>query len=197
MLADFQNILVHLATHKPSRNRFFQNRKTFLDAHNLTPREKDALLNLHQTHLERYAQSLLAKRRAEFLSQCPQTQKICPELGSLYTAWLSHNPAPLTDHLLSPGLIEGLRALSSLRKKLLLDEAQAPYASDVLALEILGQSSNTDGQPRQFKARYRADRILGALRRGTIPVDPDQDLCLFRLEKGKCLVKTLSPRKNA
>ncbi len=173
MREEFQNTFVQLAADEVFRAAFFDNAEQALRGRDLTRHERRALQGIPQPALERYAQSLLAKRSREFEQTIPLTLRACPSVPARYRRWLARHPVPHEDRVLSPGLSEAMRALPTLRHAVDADPAEASYAGDVLAFEILAKASRLDGQERALTARYRVDDIVRDLRRNVLAMDPD------------------------
>ncbi len=130
--------------------------------------EARAFADLDETPLERYAGSLVAKRRAEFERVVPLSLRLCPDLGERYARWLESHPAAPGDHVLAPGEAEALRALAPLVEELRGDARLVPYAADVFAFEVLRACSRRDGELREYRSRFALSEIVPELERGVL-----------------------------
>jgi hypothetical protein len=132
--------------------------------------------------LDRYARSLIAKRWQEVAAVVPLTLRIAPGLESFYCAWVATRPPIAADTILPPGAAEGLRALGPLREKLSSDR-QAEYAADLLAFEVLGACSRTDGVERWLSSRWPLGELAAHIRAFLFPVDPEERPVHFRFDR--------------
>lgn len=139
---------------------------------------------LSERDLHRYARGLRQKRWEEVAAVVPLSARVIPDLRARYHAWLRARPAEARDSLLAPGLAEALRALPSLAGGLEGDPGQAPYATELLAFEVLGACSRADGTPRTLRARFALHAIARDLRAGLIPIDPPLERHAYRFERG-------------
>jgi hypothetical protein len=178
VLAAFQDTLVRLCSHRDARARFLADRAGFLAPLALDDRERNALMTLSAPRLNRYAESLLAKRAGELVRAAPHAARVARSLPRRYRTWLKTNPAPLAAAALSAGVAEGLRALPALYPALAKSDVEACYAADLLAYELFAQASREDGQLRVHVARYAVHALLPDLERGYMPIDPE--LCRVR-----------------
>jgi hypothetical protein len=183
MLTHFQDALVALAADARVRGRFRDDPAATLARFTLSERERATLLSVPLDALERFAASLLSKRWHEVARVVPLTARVSPKLGERYRAWLATDPARAHDTVLPPGVDEALRALASLRADTAKDGAEAPYAPDLLAFEVLGAASRADGAVRFLTSRYRVDLVAGEVRRGLLPVDPDLSPTQLRFDR--------------
>ena len=189
MLARFQDALVALAIDRALRRRFEREPDAALASFALEPRAKAALVAIPLPHLDRYASSLEIKRWGEVARVVPRTLKIAPALPRLYRAWLGAHPAPLTDHVQSPGVAEALRALPAMRAQLATDE-HAVYAADLYAYETHAAAARSDGVPRTFASRFALHAIARELDAGVIPIDPDPAPHAYRFERDRIQRRT-------
>ncbi len=159
--------------------------------------EAGAFAGIGQAALERYAGSLVAKRRAEFERVVPLTLRLCPDLGERYARWLERHPASPSDHALAPGEAEALRALTPLWCELESDERLVPYAADVLAFEVLRACARRDGELREHRSRYALSLIVPELERGiALTSAPERtEIHRFRFERAR--VTSVSPATKA
>ena len=180
-----QSAWIALATDGPLRARFVEDPAAALAAWRPGA---DPLTALDPIALERYAQSLIAKRAHELRRAIPMALRLAPDLIGWYRAWLWDHPAPPGDVILAPGVAEGIRALPHLRDRLQalidVDGPVAPYAPDVLAFELYRRASVEDGEIRTLRCRHRADEIIRAMRRGTPLFDPAAEAVRFRFTRG-------------
>lgn len=130
---------------------------------------------------ERYRLSLLSKRAGEFRKACPLTSRLFPKVVKLYEGLVRAHPAPAVDSVLSPGVEEGLRALSALRDALSRNEALPEYLSDVLAYELLSRASREDGRERTLLSRFHLPSLARDLESGLVPLDPERGAFRFVL----------------
>lgn len=186
MIAGFQDALVALATDRALRRRFAREPDTALAGFALEARAAAALRAIPLPALERYASSLEAKRWGEVARVVPRTLKISRSLPRRYRAWLGAHPAPLTDHVQSPGVAEALRALSAMRRALA-DDGEAVYAADLFAYETCAAASRTDGVARTLASRFALHAIAHDLDAGVIPMDPDPTPHAYRFERDRIL----------
>ncbi|MFN3202676.1 MAG: hypothetical protein ACE366_30065 [Bradymonadia bacterium] len=194
----FQAAWVELATDGPLRRRFRTHPREAL-----APWMPGAapLVELPFVDLERYAQSLVAKRALELSRAIPLTLKLAPDLVEVYRRWLDEHPAPPGDLIQSPGIAEGIRALAHLKDHLraiiAVDGPVAPYAPDVLVYELYVAASIEDGATRTFTCDHRADLLVTALRSGELPVDPQPVRTAFRCLGGRVQWQSLGGRHEA
>lgn len=121
--------------------------------------------------LERYAASLVAKRRGELERVVPLTRRVVPDVGVRYARWLAAHPAPPRDDVLGPGEAEALRALPALARELETDESLVAYAADLFRFEVLRACSRRDGEPRALVTRFALSVLLPELERGVLPTE--------------------------
>jgi len=182
MLRSFQEALVGLATRSSWRAQLRSEGESPFDGLTLDARERRALRALSPQALDRYADSLMAKRWQEVLRVIPRTCRVAPSLRDLYREWLAMNPPLAADTLLPPGPAEALRALAPLRVALM-SERHAAYAADLLAFEVLGACSRADGAERSLSSRWRLDQVAAEIGRGLLPVDPEERPAHFRFDR--------------
>jgi uncharacterized protein len=151
----------------------------------LEAEERVVLLGLEERALERYAASLLAKRKGELERVVPLTLKVCPDLGRRYARFLASRPAPPRDDVLAPGEAEALRVLPALARELEDDELLAPYTADVLRFEVLRACSRRDGEERELVTDCALSAVLADLERGLLPTEaaPGRERHRFRFER--------------
>lgn len=183
MLAGLQDALASLATDARVRSRFFTSPEEALAPFHLSQKERDALLGIPRARLEAFAASLLAKRWHEASRVLPLTCKVSPRIGERYRAWVASDPASAHDTILTPGADEALRALPAMRTALARDAAEACYAADLFAFEVLREASRQDGEARFLTSRYAIHDIAQDVRRGLLPVDPDPSPVQLRFDK--------------
>ncbi len=183
MIEDFQNAFVRMIVDSAFRTAFFANPDEVLQGLALTAKERKALLGIPAVSLERYAISLLLKRAEEFSRAVPLTIRISCGLAKRYKRWLNDHPSPRNNSVLTPGLSEALRALPFLAGELARDPSEAPYSADLYVFEVMRRSSFEDRQVRHMKSRYRTDLLVREIRKGWIPMDPDEFPVLFRFDE--------------
>jgi len=183
MIEDFQNAFVRILADSAFRTAFFANPDEVLQGFALTGKECKALLGIPAVSLERYAASLLVKRAEEFSRAVPLTIRISPGLATRYKHWLKDHPSPRNNSVLAPGLSEALRVLPFLAAELARDPSEAPYSADLYMFEVMRRSSFQDCQVRHMKSRYRTDLLVREIRKGWIPMDPDEFPVLFRFDE--------------
>lgn len=149
----------------------------------LTHDERAMLAAIPRAALDRYADSLVAKRWSEVSRAVPLTLRVSPGLGRRYRRWLATSPSPAVDSVLDPGLEEASRALPQLHRELARDPGEAVYAADLLVFEVLARCSRRDGRPRMARARHAVHEIAAALQRGVVPMDPDPAPTRLRFER--------------
>lgn len=171
MSEGFQEALCALVTDGRLRGRLRAEGAPALAAFALAPDEAAALAVLDAEALERFAGSLLVKRSEELGRALPWSCRVAPTLPARYRALLGAEPSTLADGVLGPGLREALRLLAPLRRALDGDEAEAPFAGDVLVLETLSLCSRADGRVRFATLGHDLGTALEDLRRGLVPVD--------------------------
>jgi hypothetical protein len=185
MLGAFQQAFVALAADARVRRGFARDPAALLATYDLSPAEQAALSALPLAQLERFARSLVAKRWSELARVVPLTLRVSPRLGERYRAWALEHPARAVDHVLAPGVAEGLRALTPLRTSLTADEAEASYASELLAFEVLRAAAHGDGTERELRCRFAIADIAAEVERGLLPVDPAQLATKVRFERDR------------
>ena len=162
--------LVLLASDANERARFFAAPEDWLRSAGLSPEEQEALRALPQKELVRYAESLLDKRTDELARAIPCTARAFPQILRVYRAWLARHPAPIADDALTPGLREALRAAP-----VLVEQIEPEWLAELFLYEVLSGCSRRDGRPRRLAARWPQHRLLEAMSRGEIPLDPDEE----------------------
>jgi hypothetical protein len=172
VLVGLQNAFVALATDAKLRRLFGQDRDAALAGFDLAVTERAALRALPVAPLERYARSLIEKRWGEVVRVVPLTMRVAPSLRDNYRAWALEHPASVRDHVQSPGAAEAQRALIAMRAALS-DEAEAAYAADLYAFEVLGAASRCDGMERTLRSAFAIQDIAAEIARGLVPIDPD------------------------
>ncbi len=182
MLVAFHNALVALATDANLRGRFAVDARA-LEGYGLDPSAERALVALPKDLLERYAQSLLAKRWSEVARVVPLTRRVSPSLSTRYQTYLSTHPAPAHDTALSPGLAEALRVMAELRRALFRDAAEARYAGDLLAYEVQRAHARAGVAPEHFCSAFPLHEIVADLDRALIPIDPERGAYEFVFHK--------------
>ncbi len=182
---DFQRALVRLATDAEVRRRFDADPAATLRGLEVSGRAADALLSIDPEALRRYAGSLVAKRWRSLQATVPLTARLYPGLADAHRAWAELHPNPGgADMRLSPGAVEGLRALSELRRACADDDLAPAYGPDLLTFEIQGAATRRDQVRRTFRARYEIHTIASELRRGIVPIDPPLAATWIRFERG-------------
>lgn len=187
MLAAFQQAFVALVADAHVRRTFARDARAALAAYALSPEEQAALAALSLPELERFALSLVAKRWSELARTLPLTLRVAPRLSERYRAWALEHPARALDHVLTPGVAEGLRALAPLGASLAADEREAPYASELLAFEVLRAAAHGDGAVRELRAQFAIAEIAAEVARGLLPIDPEPHPTLLRFERERVL----------
>lgn len=182
MIGAFQDALVALATHRSLRKQFQVEPQAALASFQLSARETSALIAIPFAELDRYAKSLEHKRWREVARVIPRTLKIAPSLAARYRDWLSVNPAPAVDTVLSPGVLEALRAMQPMYAALSSD-GDASYAPELFAYEVYEAASRSDGIVRMLCSRFALHEIVRELSAGTIPIDPDLSPHTYRFER--------------
>ncbi|HVJ16265.1 MAG TPA: DUF692 family protein [Polyangiaceae bacterium] len=137
----------------------------------LAPAEAAVLLAIEEAALERYAGSLVGKRRGELERVVPLTRRVCPDLGARYVRWLAEHPAAPRDDVLAPGEAEALRALPELAAELEADESLVAYAAELLRFEVLRTCSRRDGERRELVTGIALSQVLADLERGLVPTE--------------------------
>jgi hypothetical protein len=183
MLAAFQQAFVALCADARLRQAFARDAGAVLAAYDLSPPEHAALAALSPAELERFARSLVAKRWAELARVVPLTLRVSPQLPQRHRAWALEHPARPLDHVLSPGVAEGLRALAPLAACLAADQREARYASELLAFEVLRAAAHADGLARELSCSFAILEIAAEVKRGLLPVDPDPRPTRLRFER--------------
>lgn len=181
MRAEWQRAFVRLCLDAWSRARFADTGQ--IDDIDLTDHERATLAAIPAAALERFAESLIAKRWREVSRVLPMTLRVSPGIGQRYRRWLARAPAPAMDTVLDPGPAEALRALPHLHRALAEDEGEAAYAADLLAFEVLACCSRQDGRPRLLRSRYAVHEIATELQRSLVPMDPELAPTRFRFER--------------
>lgn len=180
----FHVVFVRLVTLDTERRLFSADPKGYANQH-LTGRAALALAAVDPAGLERFARSLTSKRWSALARVVPLTARVVPDLGLLYRRWLGEHPSPGDRPGLSPGESEALRALAPLRRALLSDEGQAPWAADLLAFEAFRACSRRDGRVRTLKSVWPLDTIAQALQSGEIPLDPEPGTFAWQFTGGR------------
>lgn len=173
MLEHFQNALMRLLLDRAFRQQFTLAPTAALASFALSPEERATLCALTPPALEACAQALLHKRWSQVQPVMPMTCRVCPSLRERYWHWLATHPAPVTETRLTPGAAEALRALPALHAVLVADQAEAVYAADLLAFEILQRCTRQDGQPRWLRSRFAVHLLVQEVTSGLLPFDPD------------------------
>jgi hypothetical protein len=173
VVVGLQNAFVALATNATLRRLFGQDRDAALAGFDLEVNERVALRALPLEPLERYARSLVEKRWGELARVVPLTLRVAPSLRDKYRAWALEHPAYVRDSVLSPGAAEAQRALIAMRAALT-DEAEAVYAADLYAFEVLGAASRCDGIARGMRSAFAIQDIAADIARGLVPIDPER-----------------------
>jgi hypothetical protein len=184
MLDDFQNAFVRLVADARVRRTFYRDPHRVLDQFRLGTAERAALFALPHAALERYAQSLAAKRWGQVARVVPLTLRVSPRLGSHYRAWALEHPATATESHLPPGVEEGLRAHDHLRQ-VLSDEREASYAPDLCSFEILRAATRGDGAARTFVSGFDVVEIAREVERGLLPIEPERRDLEVLLERAR------------
>ena len=181
MLGMFEEALVALATDPARRARLRREGEASLDGFALDATERRALAAIPVEALERYAQSLVAKKWHEVSRTASLTSRIVPDLARIYRSWAEGHPAVAEDTVLFPGSAEALRVLSALRLKL-----SAPrypdYAADLLAFEVLSACSRADKAERFLTSNWQLSDIAADIAKGLLPADPPERPTLFRFD---------------
>jgi hypothetical protein len=177
VLVGFQDAFVALAADA----RLRRDREAALAGSALDDRERAALRAVPDDQLERYAQSLVAKRWGELARVLPLTLRVAPGLAERYRAWALEHPATAHDTVLAPGVAEALRAPLSR----LLDERDPPYAPDLATFEALRAASRGDGEARSLRSRFAIHAIAEDIARGLLPIDPDPEPTELRFERDR------------
>lgn len=185
MLGAFQQAFVALAADARARRRFALDPGVALSSYDLSAAERAALTALPVEQIERFARSLVAKRWSELARVVPLTLRVSPRLAERYRAWALEHPARAVEHVLAPGVAEALRALSALRTGLAADEAEASYASELLAFEVLRAAAHGDGVERELRCRFAIAEIAAEVERGLLPIDPEGQQTKVRFERGR------------
>lgn len=174
MTAALQEALCALVTDGGLRRRWHLDGSAALDGFALEADEMAALAAIAPEALDRYAGSLLAKRTEEFARAVPLSCRVAPSLPGRYRALLGSHPSPLDDSVLGPGHQEALRLLAPLRRALESDEGEAPWAGDLLVVEVLRGASRSDGEVRTAALRHQLRPVLADLAGGRIPIDVEE-----------------------
>jgi hypothetical protein len=182
MLADFQNAYVRLCADRRFRERAREAPAEALAGYELSARERRALLGIDAAQLDRYADSLLAKRCRELAKALPLTRRACPSIVERYRTFLRDHPAPRGDSPLDPGTAEGLRAIDNLRARLFADDGEAPWAADLLAFELCASASKSDGRVRTFASRWRIHEVAAEVKQGLLPLDVPEEPTELRFD---------------
>lgn len=185
MLGAFQQAFVALAADARMRRGFARDPRAALATYDLSADEHAALSALPLEQLERFAHALLAKRWSELARVVPLTLRVSPRLSERYRAWALDHPARAVDHVLSPGVAEGLRALAPLRASLAADEREAGYASELLAFEVLRSAAQGDGVERELRSRFAIAQIAAEVEQGLLPIDPEGEPTKVRFERDR------------
>jgi hypothetical protein len=170
MQVALHDVLVHLAADRRRRDRFFADPSGACAEWGVPAEAAAALQAIPRDRLERYAESLLAKRAAELATALPVTVRVFPPVLDLYRRWLARNPAPVADDVLTPGLREALRALPHL-----VPDLEPEWVAELAPYEALSRASARDGRRRTFTSRWPVHRLLREVAAGDIPVDPDPE----------------------
>jgi hypothetical protein len=177
-----EDAIVALAADRALRRRFADAGVSALG--DLDARSRRVLAELPIDALERYARSLVSKRWSDVARVVPLTCRIAPSIERRYREWLADHPAPPAAPSVAPAVVEALRALPILRAALARDEGEATYAPDLLSFEVLSACAREDGAPRILRTRFALHEIVADLRRGIVPIDPDDAPHEIRLERG-------------
>ena len=183
MTPHLQEALCQLVTDGELRRRLRERGPAALAGWRLAGEECAALCAIPPEVLERYARSLLVKRAAELTRAIPLSVRVVPTLGERYARRLASSPACFEDSVLSPGLREALRLLAPLRAELDGDEGEAPWAGDLLALEVLRAASRADGEVRITRLSHELRPVVRDLERGLIPVEVARTPRLARCDR--------------
>ncbi|MCE9578789.1 MAG: hypothetical protein K8W52_37035 [Deltaproteobacteria bacterium] len=170
----FQDAFVAIVADAALRRRFRVEPDAVLDGFALDADARAALRGIPLDELERFARSLVAKRWHEVARIVPLTARVAPSLGERYRAWVAEHPAPVSLALLSPGAAEARRALPALHAALAADDAEARYAADLLAYEVIRATGG------ELRARYDLDAIAHEVARGLLSVDPEPAPRVYR-----------------
>jgi len=182
MPAELQRALVRLCLDARARARFLATGE--IEGIELAAAKRAELATIPPAALERFAESLVAKRWREVSQVVPLTLRISPRLGQRYRQWLATSPSAAHDSVLDPGCTEALQALPHLRDALAVDPGEAVYAPDLLEFEVLARCSRCDRQPRVARARFAVHEIVASLTSGVVPMDPVPTRTRFRFEAG-------------
>lgn len=135
--------------------------------------EAAAFAQLPWKDLERYAMGLVSKRWQEVRRATRLSLRVCPHIEVYYKAWIPTHPAATSRGPLLPGPREALRALNALCSAIAREPVHAPYVRGLLRFEVLGRCSRQDSQVREMVSEYAVHEMVGPLRSGIIPFDPD------------------------
>ena len=182
MVARLQEALCALATDGALRDRLRAEGAPALRGFSLDEGDLQALVGLPPESIDRYARSLLTKRTDELARAIPLSRRVAPSLPGRYRALLAGSPSPLDDSVLGPGLREALRLLGPLRRQLDADEGEAPWAGDLLSLEVLRAASRVDGAVRVARLGHDLRPVLVDLARGLIPTEVARASMLVRCD---------------
>jgi hypothetical protein len=189
MSGALQDVLVAIVTDARVLAAFVRDREAALSVFELDADERATLAALEPSAVERAARALLSKRESSFVAALPLTRRVVPSIGRRYRAWLATHAPVHGDHVLSPGQAEALRALDVLTRSLAADEAEAPYAADLLRYEVFCSCSLTDGVERRAVLGHAAEDIARALERGLVPVDPEPAVTVYVFGRGGARVE--------
>lgn len=181
---------MQLAADAALRARFARDPERALAPFELTARERAALCSIELADLERYAQSLIAKRWDEVARIVPLAIRVVPSLGALYRTWAASHPARGEPASPSPGIAEALRAERALAA-MLADEAHAPYAADLWRFEVARAAARRDGVVRMLSTRFAVHALGDDIARGLLPFDPPVRATEYRCERERVLSRDL------
>ncbi|MBM3224128.1 MAG: hypothetical protein FJZ47_10030 [Candidatus Tectomicrobia bacterium] len=183
MLATWQNVLIRLVLDRSFRQQFSADPTQTLAPFALTPAGQQALLAIPYQDVERFAVSLMQKRWEQVQQVIPLSRRVCPSLQSRYCTWLGTHPAQVSHTVLDPGTAEAWRALPFLYAAVQADTAEAPYAADLLAFEVLRACARQDGQPRVLRSTFALHLLAQEIARGLLPTEPEHLPSVYRFDQ--------------
>jgi hypothetical protein len=183
MLQTFQNVLFRLLLDSQLREQFCVAPERVLAPFRLSADEDAALRALTPQTLERCARGLMHQRWSQVQQVMPLSRRLCPSLSHRYLQWLATHPASVEQTVLAPGAAEALRALPALHKSLAQDKAEAVYAADFLAFEVLQCCTRQDGQLRWLQSQFALHLLAQEMVHGIIPLDPERMPSRYRFDR--------------
>jgi hypothetical protein len=197
MLDEFQNVFLRMVLDGDFRQQFFTSPEHTLAAFALNAVERQALQAISPRSLEQFATSLMHKRWRAVQQVMPLSLRVCPAIEQRYLQWLAAHPAPASHTALDAGQAEALRVLPHLHAGLVADEAEASYAADLLAFEVLSACSRQDGQARFLRSPFAIHLVSRDVARGLLPIDPEPLPSLYRFDRRGMQWKEQTPTRRA